>query len=601
MAVEAQALTLRIRVETPHGALVRGARVVVRRAGQAQAEEIDGIYVVGLQGEGDFQLFVEAGDGRGSGASAFDHRTLRTTLFHRRPAPGQPPTLHALAPPPGQVSRVDEIRAIPEGYALRVVLDYLWFTPVGTPPTLGNRVRVLIDGEEAWGEVADAIEAARRRVHLTTWIYQETAELRRPDPLANPEQRAGYTVHRMLQNKAAQGVTVRLLLWDAPFIDIPDGARGAADTVGDNFEVLQQANLTEGELVDPDRWPTLSRMLGTHPLYSWHQKTVVVDGTIGFCGGMNLKENDWDRPGHTLFDPGRARFSRVASFRHLVLSRGALADHPPRHDFMAKIEGPAVQHLDDNFRERWNSTREDQERAWFGSTPVDETRPLPVVGPTPVQVVRTMPPPQNERGILDVYLRAIGTARRMIYIEDQYFRSTAVSDAIADAVRTWPDLHVVVVTVRSYADSATQSGWSWECFHRIQARRPDFELYTLLVTEVDATPEVHVREVDIHAKLMIVDDTFLTLGSCNVNDRGFELEGEINVAIVDPALARETRLRLWREHLGNDPRLTGDIDNDMRVWKEHATRNRGVTTPGSSSVVPFVPVERESVFGRNAW
>ncbi len=598
---EAPVVTLRIRVRTPHGEPVRGASVVVRRAGQALAEERDGVYEVGLRGEGDFQLFVEAGNGRGSGASAFDHRTFRTTLFHRAPTTGGTPDLRVLAPPPGQVSRVEDIRAVEGGWALSIVLDYLWFTPVGYPPTLGNRVSVLIDGEEAWGAVADAIDDAKERVHLTTWIYQETAELRRPDPLADPEDRAGYTVHRMLQDKAAEGVTVRLLLWDAPFIDIPSGAQEAAATLGDNFEVLQQANLTEGRLLDPEEYPVLSRLLGTHPLYSYHQKTVVVDGAVGFCGGMNLKENDWDRPGHTLFDPGRARFTRVSSFRQLVHSRRTFTDHPPRHDFIGKVEGPAVKHLEENFRERWNHVRAQEGTCWEQSSAVEAPPSVPIAGPTAVQVVRTMPEPFSERGILDVYLRAIGAARRLIYIEDQYFRSTHVSDAIADAVRTWPDLHVVVVTLRSYADSATMSGWSWECFHRIQARRPDFEIYTLVVTEVDATPRVHVREVDIHAKIMIVDDTFLTLGSCNVNDRGFELEGEMNLAIVDPALVKETRLRLWREHLGGDPRLDGDIDADVRIWKEHAERNRSETTPGTSAVVPFVPVERKSFFDRNAW
>ena len=65
------------------------------------------------------------------------------------------------------------------------------------------------------------------------------------------------------------------------------------------------------------------------------------------------------------------------------------------------------------------------------------------------------------------------------------------------------------------------------------------------------------------AKLMIVDDLFLTVGSCNINDRGFEFEGEINVAIADAEFCREARLDLWREHLADDDRLSGDIDSAM--------------------------------------
>lgn len=593
------AVQLFLQVRSPHGQLVRGAVVELRRAGQARAVEEGDFYVVGLVGEGDFQLTVRAGDGHGTGASAFDHRTLRTTLFHRAPGAGQPPRLQVLSPPEGQRSRVTSIVPRDSGWTLTIELDYLWFTHVGYPPTLGNRAEVLIDGEDAWASVADAIAGARDRIHLTTWIYQETAELRRPDPLADPADRVGYTIHRVLQDRAASGVLVRLLLWDAPFIDIPARARDAAEATNDNFEVLQEANITEGALLRPDEYPLLSKLLGAHPLFSFHQKTAMIDGKIGFCGGMNLKENDWDRPAHRLFDPARATFSRLSTFRQLVRSRVQSPDHPPRHDFMARLEGPAVAHLEANFQQRWNHVRADHGTWWEASTPVADTPAPPPMGVSAVQVIRTMPEPYAERGILDAYVRAIGAARRLIYIEDQYFRSTHVSDAIADAVRTWPDLHVIVVTVRAYSESLIQSGWSWECFERIRARRPDFELYTLVVTEVDATPNVIQREVDIHAKIMIVDDIFLTVGSCNVNDRGFELEGEINLAIVDRDLAKDTRMRLWREHLGGDPRLTGDIDTDVLVWKEHAQRNR--VTPGASPVVPFTPMERATFWDRNAW
>ncbi len=67
------------------------------------------------------------------------------------------------------------------------------------------------------------------------------------------------------------------------------------------------------------------------------------------------------------------------------------------------------------------------------------------------EITRTMPEPFAERGVLDVYLRALRTARRLIYIEDQYFRSTHVSDAIADAVRAWPDLVACTAVQRLHA------------------------------------------------------------------------------------------------------------------------------------------------------
>jgi phosphatidylserine/phosphatidylglycerophosphate/cardiolipin synthase-like enzyme len=159
-----------------------------------------------------------------------------------------------------------------------------------------------------------------------------------------------------------------------------------------------------------------------------------------------------------------------------------------------------------------------------------------------------MPAPFQERGILDVHLRALEAARQLIYIEDQYFRSTHISDAIADAVRRWPGLRVVVVTLESQANNWLSGGWTRESYDRIAGRMTDFELYVLRVARPAGDRSPSAQEIDNHAKLMVVDDLFLTVGSCNINDRGFEFEGEINIAITDPKLVKAARLDIWREH-----------------------------------------------------
>lgn len=598
-------LLLRVRLETPHGAPVHGATITIAGPYRFQAREGEnGEYVLPLDGEGDRQITI-ARYGRPEG---FDHRTLRATLSYRSPRLGAPADLHLFGGGDPEVHGVRVIGPTEDGFALRARLDYLWFTPIGYPPREGNTVRVLIDGEEAWGNVADAFDAARASIHVTTWIYQPTAELRRPDPLADPEAREPHTVQDILEHKAATGTVVRLLVWDAPFIDIPRAARRAEREASDNFEVLQEENQARGGLLRADEYPMLSGILGQHPLFSFHQKTIVVDDRVGFCGGMNMKENDWDRPSHLIFDPHRAHFERPSGLRARIAEAFAEADNPPRHDFIARVEGPAVADLAANFAERWEHTRGAGVAFAQNATAVPTALVPPEVGRTPVQVIRTMPAPygvggNGERGILDVYVRAIGAARRLIYIEDQYFRSTIVSDAVADALRNWPDLALIVVTLRSYANDPLQGGWCWDSFRRIAERREGVELYTLIVRQVDHEDDTHEKEVDIHAKLMIVDDLFLTVGSCNINDRGFEIEGEINLAIEDPEIARDTRLRLWREHLADDPALTGDITQDLKVWRRHAEQNRdtGGEVYPISNVVPFTPKRREPWFDKDVW
>lgn len=287
---------------------------------------------------------------------------------------------------------------------------------------------------------------------------------------------------------------------------------------------------------------------------------------------------------HRLFDALRCRFDRSGEQRSRVEAGELASDHLPRHDFIARVEGPAVGHLERNFQERWNYLVGLQV-AWseHASEVAEPPATPPIRGGVQVQVVRTMPEPFNERGILDVHLRALRTARRLIYIEDQYFLSTHISNAIADTVRAFPGIYVIAVTLRSQADDLFAGGWSREAFDRIARRLPGFTLYVLLAHGVDHEGRSQLVEVDNHAKLMIVDDLFLTVGSANINDRSFEFEGEINPAVVDPAQVKQARLDIWREHLADDPRLTGDIDADVAVWREHARDNlAGLTAAGQA-------------------
>lgn len=584
-------MRVEITVKTPHGERVKGATVRASGAREVRvaAESPEGgRYALNLSEPGDYNLVVERFDRPGG----FDHRTFRTSIFYA--TEGESKIVLRLRQPEGEVACASS-EPTAMGWQMTIVLDYLWFTPIGFPPTQGNQVALLADGDAGWGAVAALIREAKQTVHLTTWIYEPTAELLRPDPLADPSARVANTVGDLLAHTAERGVDVRLLLWDAPVIDIPDEAERAARTPNDHFEVLEQSNPHATKLF-PSSWGGIfNDVLGGFHIGSYHQKAVVVDGRVAFCGGMNLKENDWDSCRHSVFDARRCKFERDRAHRETVHGAEVEPDHPPRHDFVARVEGPAVAHLEANFRQRWNYLVESKAEFAENASPVAEPIAQAAIGTSQVQVVRTMPEPFDERGILDVYLRAVGTARKLIYIEDQYFRSIHLSDAIADTVRSWPDIKVIVVTAQGEADGVFTGGWSRECFEHIARRLPGFELYALRAYGTNRQGETVVRAVDNHAKLMIVDDRFLTVGSCNINDRGFEYEGELNVAVVDPDLVAKARLEIFREHLGDDPRLNGEIINDVRVWTEHARHNASASAP-KSHVFPFKPDAGSLIF-----
>ncbi|MBC8069972.1 MAG: hypothetical protein IAG13_16660, partial [Deltaproteobacteria bacterium] len=187
--------------------------------------------------------------------------------------------------------------------------------------------------------------------------------------------------------------------------------------------------------------------------------------------------------------------------------------------------------------------------------------------------------PGGESGILKAYYRAIYNARRYIYIENQYFRSPDIGLALAQALALNPRLRLVVVVwpVNEGAVSFVDpSGYyTAKTLAAIRTARPDFELSRLLVPADDADGERRWVPIDVHAKVMIIDDVWVTIGSANINDRGFKTEGEINTVVLDETIATDLRKRLMAEHLGlrsDDPRLV-DVDQAFDLWDQHGREN----------------------------
>ncbi len=472
----------------------------------------------------------------------------------------------------GKKSRIK--RAV---YYIDLYLSDPWFVTTSTPPRDGCKVEVLVDGEEAWKSVVAELRKAQDTIHITTWMYQSTTELLRPRELewAPYEEREKYTIHEYLLRSPARK---RLLLFDWPVMGPEDKVKKLAKEAGDNFEVMEQKNPTKGSIFwgsKPEYVVAAHPAMKKHSLFNWgwlpvgsyHQKTMTIDSRVGFCGGMNLKENDWDTSDHDIYDPRRCASDRSPEHRKKVSLGQKRTDNAPRHDFIARVEGPAVRDLEYNFNQRWNYTLDQKAKNWQSASKVAEGPLPPKAGSMRAQIVRTMPPPFHDTGILQAHKRAIAMARRMIYVEDQYFRSRELSDAMREAKRRSPDLHIIVVTPDPGFASRS---WTRTCVETIQETAKEFHPVRLQMW--DGGEEEFVP-IDTHAKIMIVDDVWCTVGSANLNDRGMDYEGEINVAYLEPANVKALRLKLFREHLEGDPRLTGDIDNDVAVWKAHVSTN----------------------------
>jgi phosphatidylserine/phosphatidylglycerophosphate/cardiolipin synthase-like enzyme len=373
-----------------------------------------------------------------------------------------------------------------------------------TPPRPGCQLDVLIDGAAALPEMAQAIREARKSVWITGWHVAPAFEIERD---------GRHSVLGMLLAEQAEHIDVRVLVWaGAPFPIFHPTRSEVRNTV----ETLVRGTRIRCE-ADPRE----------HPFHCHHEKTIVVDGERAFVGGIDLTDEAGDR-----FDSSHHGARRRLGW----------------HDVASSLRGPAVADVADHFALRWQElTGERLESA----TPPDR------VGSHTVQVVRTISEgmyehvPKGEFSILESYVRALRSAQRLIYIENQFLWAPEIVSILADKLRHPPcdEFRVVVVLPakpnNGRDDTLGQLGV-------LVAADGDGNADRLLAATVRSLSGGRDDPLYVHAKVAVVDDRWMTVGSANLNAHSLLNDTEMNVVCDDPALARDTRVRLWAEHLECD-------------------------------------------------
>ncbi len=196
-------------------------------------------------------------------------------------------------------------------------------------------------------------------------------------------------------------------------------------------------------------------------------------------------------------------------------------------------------------------------------------------GATEAQLVRTVPEhiypfaPRGDFRILQAYVRALRSARRLIYLESQFLWSPEIVEILAAKLRQPPcDAFRLLVLLPAKPNSGAddtrgQLGVLAEA---------DDGAGRFLACTINARSGTHSGPLYVHAKIGIVDDAWLTVGSANLNDHSLFNDTELNIISRDPALVRETRQRLWAEHLELPAeRVQGDATELIdTVWKPTA-------------------------------
>jgi phosphatidylserine/phosphatidylglycerophosphate/cardiolipin synthase-like enzyme len=387
------------------------------------------------------------------------------------------------------------------------------------PPRAGNSVDVLIDGAEALPEIAAALESAESHVHIAGWhLSPDFAVTRDGRPI----------VLRNLLADLAERVEVRVLVWAGaplPFF------RPSRRSVREARERLTRGTRIQCALDSRER-----------PLHCHHEKTIVIDDRTAFVGGIDLTSLAGDR-----FDT---------------------SDHPPRaavgwHDAGAVLKGPAVGDVAEHFRMRW--------REVTGEV-LPAGRPAQPAGELEAQIVRTIPEriydavPGGEFRILESYLRAFRGAQRLVYAENQFLWSPEIAAVLADKLSDPPcdEFRLVLLLPAKPNNGADDTrGVLGEL---IEADDGDGRL---VASTLYARANTARDPIYVHAKIAIVDDGWLTLGSANLNEHSLFNDTEMNVVVRDPGLVAQTRTRLWAEHLELDAgRLPADATEAVdRYWK----------------------------------
>jgi len=255
-----------------------------------------------------------------------------------------------------------------------------------------------------------------------------------------------------------------------------------------------------------------------HPVgCSHHQKLVLIDSDFAVYGGIDLTSGRWDTSEHLPDDPRRNGPGREM--------------HHPWHDMALMMEGEIAGALLDYGHHRWErasgKTLDRSEprdgSAWPDDLEADFTD-------VEIGIARSRPPYNDEQEINevpDLFVRQIMSARRFIYAESQYFASRAISEAIAERL-SQPDPPEVVVV-----HSKSDDGWL-ESTPMDPARA---ELVKVL-REIDKNERFHLyvpfsgdTPIYVHAKLLIVDDRVIRVGSANFNNRSMGLDTECDVFI----------------------------------------------------------------------
>lgn len=382
-----------------------------------------------------------------------------------------------------------------------------------------SRAGVLVEVADYFAALERACRAAQHTIMILGWDIDRKERFGRDDDAPDIE----TFLCTLLENNP--DLHIHLLSWDYSFVY-------AAER-----EWFQDMRL---------KYQTHDRLHvkfdGEHPTGgSQHQKVVVIDDRLAFCGGIDLSRWRWDTAEHAPDDPRR------------VDPDGK--PYPPFHDAMMLVDDGAARALGELARERWERCGEPVETPTVPEGEADwPDKHAPLWNDCEVAIARSFPAwkeHQEVREVEQLYAETISAARHYIYIENQYFTSRRMADELAGRLGEESGPDVILVLPHH------TGGWLEQVtMDAIRAQRiktlVKADRYDRLRVFFPWLPGLDEGEcISVHAKLMIADDCFVRVGSANASNRSMGLDSECDLALVDTSGdgARQFLQRMLTEHL----------------------------------------------------
>ncbi|CAN5172599.1 phospholipase D-like domain-containing protein [soil metagenome] len=365
-----------------------------------------------------------------------------------------------------------------------------------------RRATLLVDMEPYLAAAKAAMGKANTSIHFLNWAFDPDTILdRSSDDESGPPVSIGAFLRDL--SEARPELDIRILCWKSPL----------AVAATQRFFPWRSLRFFAGTRVD-------FRLDGTLPPgASHHQKVVVVDDAVAFCGSCDIGPDRWDSPEHLHPDPRRAKSAKSSPC------------YDCRHEVMAMVDGEAASALGQLFRDRWARATGDALSSATSAVDVWPAAVEPDFRDVSVGISRTQAPWQDYPEVREgetASLAAIASATTTLYLENQYFTSPIIAEALAQRLAEAEGPEVVLVSTQhspSWFDQMTMDKTRSAFLRKLE----EADLYGRFraYSPVTSTGTIII----VHAKLAVVDDRFIRVGSSNINNRseGFDSECDLTL------------------------------------------------------------------------